>query len=113
MYDSAGAGEQGVAEFEYIGVGVGDAVGVTDAIAGVNFYRCLHNGKTCNLIFADEAWNQYDMNRHLLSWTGRTRVTTMGSVQISSVLSTHCQYLGHTTCEEESTRASRRVVERA
>ena len=83
-------GQQRVAEFGYIGVGVGDVrsshqTGVnsfTD-IAGVNFYRCLHNGQTCNLIFADGAWEQYDgMKRHL-SESGKMHVSTVGSVQIS------------------------------
>ena len=85
------AGEQRVAEFEFVGVGVGavrpghqaavDANSFTD-IAGVNFFRCLHNGNACDLIFAEGTWEQYDINKHLLR-AGRTQVSTVGSIQFS------------------------------
>ena len=88
---SAGGGEQRVAEFVFIGVGVGSfrpsrktAAAPVD-IAGVRFYRCLHNGGACDLIFAEETWERYDINRHLME-PGRTLVSTVGSVQISWVL---------------------------
>ena len=82
-YLAAGA-EPRVAEFAFIGVGVGSfrpsrKFAEPVVMAGVNFYQCLHNGKTCDLSFAEGTWENYDISQHLLR--PGTRASTVGSVR--------------------------------